>query len=95
MARLLKLTTALAALLALAGYWLYSVRPAPPRHFEVTRQQAPFIPTGTVIGSGPPAGWTHLIVKSRPQPGAGDVHASGDGGAHTGTDSPDAGRGSG
>jgi hypothetical protein len=30
------------------------------------------IPAGTVIGDGPPAGWSHLIIKSRPRPGTGD-----------------------
>jgi hypothetical protein len=32
-----------------------------------------FIPAGTVIGNTPPAGWTHMIAKSRPKMQYGDV----------------------
>ncbi|MGE3807549.1 MAG: hypothetical protein AB7K24_23035 [Gemmataceae bacterium] len=74
MVRLFKVTIVAIALLALGGYLVYSGRSTPPRPFEVTRRAAPLIPTGTVIEHGPPTGWTHLLVKSRPRPATGDIH---------------------
>jgi hypothetical protein len=32
-----------------------------------------FLPSGTVVENGPPAGWSHLIIKSMPSLGSGDL----------------------
>ena len=41
--------------------------------YDVTRRRIDLIPAGVVIGDKAPEGWTNLIIKSRPRPGAGDV----------------------
>jgi hypothetical protein len=41
--------------------------------YDVTPRPISVIPPGTVIGDGPPEGWTHLLIKSYPRAGAGDV----------------------
>ena len=38
-----------------------------PAAFDVTRRHVEVIPAGTVIGDGPPRGWSNLIVKSHPR----------------------------
>ncbi|MFN4258622.1 MAG: hypothetical protein ACK4RK_04945 [Gemmataceae bacterium] len=48
-------------------------QPQPPP-FDVTPRRLFGIEPGTVIGTEPPKGWTHLILKSQPRIGAGDVH---------------------
>jgi hypothetical protein len=40
---------------------------------DVTVRPLDLIPAGTVIGNEAPEGWTHLLLKSRPRAGAGDV----------------------
>jgi hypothetical protein len=40
---------------------------------DVTVRPLERIPAGTVIGNDAPTGWTHLLLKSHPRPGAGDV----------------------
>jgi hypothetical protein len=40
---------------------------------KFTPQPIEHILPGTVIGDGPPPGWSHLIIKSHPRPGAGDT----------------------
>jgi hypothetical protein len=46
----------------------------PSRQFYgVTPRRVELIPPGTVIDKGPPAGWSHLIIKSHPRPVSGDM----------------------
>jgi hypothetical protein len=44
----------------------------PATIYDVTQRRLDLIPAGTVIGDKPPRGWTNLILKSYPRPGAGD-----------------------
>lgn len=46
----------------------------PPARYDTAHQPLPHVPPGTVIGDGPPEGWSHLVVKSHPKPGSGDLH---------------------
>ena len=39
---------------------------------DLTPKRLPRIPPGTIIGDGPPAGWTHLVLFATPGLGAGD-----------------------
>jgi hypothetical protein len=41
--------------------------------YDVTRRRVDFIPPGTVIAKEAPRGWSNLVIKSFPRPGAGDV----------------------
>jgi hypothetical protein len=41
--------------------------------YDVTRRRMDVIEPGTVVEKEAPKGWTHLIAKSRPRLGAGDV----------------------
>jgi hypothetical protein len=41
--------------------------------YDVNLRRLDLIPPGTVIDKEAPKGWTKLIIKSRPRPGAGDV----------------------
>jgi hypothetical protein len=41
--------------------------------YDVTQRRLDLIPAGTVIGEKPPRGWSNLILKSYPRPGAGDM----------------------
>jgi hypothetical protein len=41
--------------------------------YDVTRRRLDLIEPGTVVEKEAPKGWTHLIAKSRPRLGAGDV----------------------
>jgi hypothetical protein len=45
----------------------------PPVNWDVTPHQLTPVSPGTVIGDGPPEGWTHLLVKSYPRAEAGDI----------------------
>src|SRR5271165_6505925 len=40
--------------------------------YDVRARPLDAIEPGTVIGTKAPEGWTHLILKSHPRPGAGD-----------------------
>src|SRR5689334_16259264 len=40
---------------------------------DVAARPLDLIPAGTVIDNEAPRGWSHLLLKSRPRPGAGDV----------------------
>ncbi len=42
--------------------------------YDVALRRLDFIPPGTVIDKKAPKDWSHLIVKSYPRPGAGDVN---------------------
>jgi hypothetical protein len=44
----------------------------PGAAYDVEARPLDLIPAGTVIGAGPPRGWSHLILKSHPRPAAGD-----------------------
>lgn len=44
-----------------------------PAQFDVTPKQLTQITPGTVVDQGPPKGWSHLIIKSQPRVGAGDL----------------------
>jgi hypothetical protein len=44
-----------------------------PGAYDVTQRRLDQIPAGTVIGKTPPKGWTNLLIKSHPHPGAGDT----------------------
>jgi hypothetical protein len=43
--------------------------------YDVTPRRMDLIMPGTVIDKGPPRDWTHLIIKSNPRVGAGDMKA--------------------
>src|SRR5262245_56451172 len=43
------------------------VPPSWANDYDVTAQPPELIPAGTVIESGPPEGWSHLVVKSLPR----------------------------
>ncbi|MCS6849616.1 MAG: hypothetical protein NZ700_00425 [Gemmataceae bacterium] len=47
---------------------------APAAAYDVTPRRLARIEPGTVIGKEPPQGWTHLIIKSHPRLGAGDLN---------------------
>lgn len=47
----------------------------PAQVYDTKVRRVDFIPAGTVIGDKGPPGWSHLIVKTHPRPGAGDVKA--------------------
>jgi hypothetical protein len=54
----------------------FNLRPPsgnPPPQPALQLQPVEMIPPGTVIGESPPPGWTHLILKTHPHPGAGDL----------------------
>jgi hypothetical protein len=42
---------------------------------DVATRSLGWIKPGTVIGNGPPAGWTHLVLFAKPRIGVGDVDA--------------------
>jgi hypothetical protein len=42
-------------------------------YYGVTPHRIDLIPPGTVLDKGPPKGWSHLIIKSHPHPGTGDM----------------------
>ncbi len=46
--------------------------------YDVTPRQVTRIAPGTVIDRTAPPGWTHLIIKSQPRLGAGDLHKAND-----------------
>jgi hypothetical protein len=48
-------------------------RSRPGSAFDTAARPLDLIPPGTEIGYGPPCGWTHLLLKSQPRTGAGDV----------------------
>jgi hypothetical protein len=63
---------AAAALLAAGGVAARWLRPrvAPPaweNDYDVTAQPPEEIAPGTVVENGPPAGWSHLVIKSLPR----------------------------
>jgi hypothetical protein len=45
----------------------------PANDYDLSRQRMDLIEPGTVIEKAAPKGWTHLLSKSRPRLGAGDV----------------------
>jgi len=45
----------------------------PAANYDVSRRRMDLIEPGTVIDKEAPKGWTHLLSKSRPKLGAGDV----------------------
>jgi len=56
------------AVAALAARWLRPpVEPAWTDDYDVTAQPPEEIAPGTVIERGPPAGWSHLVIKSLPR----------------------------
>jgi hypothetical protein len=40
---------------------------------EVTPHRIELLPPGTIIGQGPPKGWSFLVIKTHPRPGTGDM----------------------
>jgi hypothetical protein len=44
----------------------------PQGTIDLTPKRLPRIPPGTIIGDGPPAGWSHLVLFATPGLGAGD-----------------------
>ena len=65
---LVLLGLALVGGLAAWQFWPKSfVPPAWANDYDVTAQPPETIPPGTVIGTGPPEDWTHLVVKSLPR----------------------------
>ena len=44
----------------------------PQGNIDISPKRLPRIPPGTVIGNGPPAGWSHLVLFATPGLGAGD-----------------------
>ncbi len=47
--------------------------PDPAAEYDVTPRPISVVPPGAVVGDGPPEGWTHLLIKSYPRAGAGDL----------------------
>jgi hypothetical protein len=45
----------------------------PSSGYDVTPRPIERLVPGTVVGDGPPPGWSHLVIKSVPRPGAGDT----------------------
>lgn len=45
----------------------------PEGTIDLTPKRLPRIPPGTIIGDGPPAGWSHLVLFATPGLGAGDT----------------------
>lgn len=60
-------------------------QPAPDARpeYDVAARSLDLIPPGTVIDKAAPKGWSHLIIKSQPRAGAGDVKKLTAGGAQT------------
>jgi hypothetical protein len=61
-----------ALLLALGGAILWAVLPprVPPPwvpQYDVSARPLELLPPGTVVGDGPPPGWSHLVIKSLPR----------------------------
>jgi hypothetical protein len=75
-ARRLGLATLLLALVGgLVAWQLWPqsfVPPAWANDYDVSARPPELIPAGTVVGTGPPEGWSHLVIKSLPRvrPGA-------------------------
>jgi hypothetical protein len=62
--------------LALVGLTLRWFRPTAPDwadEYDVTAQVPEEIAPGTVVDAGPPAGWSHLVIKSLPRVRPADV----------------------
>jgi hypothetical protein len=60
------------ALLVVGGLVGWAVLPpsVPPGWaplYDVTARQPDLLPPGTVVGDGPPPGWSHLVIKSLPR----------------------------
>ncbi len=68
-----------AAFLVLAGAlgWAGATR-AGGTAYDVAPRTISFLPPGTVVDKGPPEGWTNLVIKINPHPGAGDVSSLSD-----------------
>lgn len=46
----------------------------PAAAYDVNPRRLSLIPPGTIIGNEAPKGWSHLVIKSHPRVGAGDVN---------------------
>jgi hypothetical protein len=57
--------------LAAAGVWAVrppsTAAPAWAAHYDVTARRPELLEPGTVVGDGPPEGWSHLVIKSLPR----------------------------
>jgi hypothetical protein len=60
---------ALLALVAAVGWAVLPPRvpPAALPQYDVTARPPTLLPPGTVVGDGPPQGWSHLVIKSLPR----------------------------